>query len=140
MALRKSQSFRADPNWCHICGLLIPPQIVSSTHDLFGTIDHVIPRSLGGANNVENRLPAHRFCNRAKGSLVEPFEKQAILWLQNQVMASLVRIGLYGDRRVREQKLAEARDRIDFGKEPRLRGWQTIQQWETDGGATIALE
>lgn len=52
--------------WCHICGLPIPEDILDSRHPLFGTIDHVIPRSAGGSNSTENRAPAHQVCNRMK--------------------------------------------------------------------------
>lgn len=54
---------------CHLCGYPIPDWIVSPTHPLFGTIDHVIPRSLGGKNYAANRAPAHRFCNSRRGVL-----------------------------------------------------------------------
>ena len=53
---------------CHICGYPIPPSLVDQTHPLFGTIDHVAPRSAGGRDSPENRLPSHRYCNGYKGS------------------------------------------------------------------------
>lgn len=43
---------------CHLCGL------AGST-----TADHVVPRSLGGADAVDNLEPAHRACNSARGTM-----------------------------------------------------------------------
>lgn len=34
------------------------------------TLDHVVPRSLGGSNNLANLRPAHKRCNEAKGARV----------------------------------------------------------------------
>lgn len=48
---------------CHICELPIRFDLVNVNHPLAGTIDHVIPRSLGGTDVASNRLPAHRVCN-----------------------------------------------------------------------------
>ena len=50
---------------CHICGWLIPYGIVKESHPLFGTIDHVVPRSKGGGNG-HNLQPAHWLCNKIK--------------------------------------------------------------------------
>jgi hypothetical protein len=52
---------------CGICGIPIPSSIVSPTHPLFGTIDHVRPKGKGGEDISENRQPAHRICNLIKG-------------------------------------------------------------------------
>lgn len=42
---------------CHICGGNIDEKWV---------VDHVFPKSLGGEHSLENYLPAHSICNRAK--------------------------------------------------------------------------
>jgi len=52
---------------CHICLLPIPPNIVMPKHPLFGTKDHIVPRSKGGTNNASNLAPAHYYCNQEKG-------------------------------------------------------------------------
>ena len=52
---------------CHICLLPIPPNIVMPKHPLFGTKDHVVPRSKGGTNDASNLAPAHYYCNQEKG-------------------------------------------------------------------------
>ena len=46
------------PNWVN----------VSSRHPLFGTIDHIIPKSAGGTDALANRAPVHRCCNGIKAS------------------------------------------------------------------------
>lgn len=51
---------------CHICGGDIPPDALK-WHPLEFTIDHVIPRSCGGRNALDNLRPAHRQCNQIKG-------------------------------------------------------------------------
>lgn len=53
---------------CHICGFNIPIDLIDHKHPLFGTIDHIIPRSKGGLNTAENRAPAHKLCNSIKSS------------------------------------------------------------------------
>lgn len=67
---RKSRSMNMHPGHCHLCGLAIPDFIVHPEHPLFGTIDHVVPLSIGGANIASNRAPAHRICNQRKGSAI----------------------------------------------------------------------
>lgn len=63
--------------YCHICDLPINPNIYSGylkiegikrRHPLSGTKDHVIPKKLGGTNEVENLKPAHNHCNISKNA------------------------------------------------------------------------
>lgn len=63
----KRIAYKANRTCCHICGLFIPPNIVDRKDPLFGTIDHVIPKSLGGLDIAENREPSHKHCNWEKG-------------------------------------------------------------------------
>ena len=44
---------------CHICGLDDPPA---------DTIDHVVPRHLGGTHALANLAAAHDRCNKSKGA------------------------------------------------------------------------
>lgn len=53
---------------CHLCGLPIDTNIVSSRHPLVGTIDHLIPRAHGGRDTADNRAPAHRCCNHVRNT------------------------------------------------------------------------
>src|SRR5690606_11073106 len=38
------------------------------THPLSYTVDHVVPRSRGGAPTLDNARPAHRRCNSRRGN------------------------------------------------------------------------
>jgi 5-methylcytosine-specific restriction endonuclease McrA len=47
---------------CHLCrGSILPAEL---------SIDHVVPRSRGGSDAVENLRPAHIRCNRIKDNLM----------------------------------------------------------------------
>ena len=50
---------------CHLCG---KPGA--------DTADHIIPRSRGGDNSLENQRPAHRSCNSSRGNkmLIQPIQ------------------------------------------------------------------
>lgn len=52
---------------CHLCHELIDLSI-SGTHPKGFTIDHVLPRSRGGSNDLANLRPAHRQCNSERGA------------------------------------------------------------------------
>lgn len=55
--LSKQEIFRRDNHSCQYCGKNSGPL----------TIDHVIPRSMGGAHSWENLVAACRLCNHKKG-------------------------------------------------------------------------
>lgn len=57
--------------FCYLCGELIMSQREFS-------LDHVVPKSRGGATLPDNLLPAHKRCNELKGNmyLAEYLEKQ----------------------------------------------------------------
>lgn len=65
------KEFYPDGVACALCGLPIPDWLVSSSHPLFGTVDHIIPVSVKGQNVPSNRQPAHRVCNQTKGNDLE---------------------------------------------------------------------
>jgi len=48
---------------CAICGLGLSPSEM--------TVDHIVPRSLGGSNEAWNLRAAHKRCNSARGSVME---------------------------------------------------------------------
>jgi len=94
-----------EPPVCSICRLPIPWGIVNPNHPLFGTIDHVIPLSKGGANSAANRRPAHRYCNARKRSgpiraelvvdcrtvIVGVFTRSPALWPRGRRSRALLR-------------------------------------------------
>lgn len=47
--------------WCHICEKPIGKRAAVS-------VDHVVPKSEGGTNDIENLRPAHRGCNSKRGN------------------------------------------------------------------------
>lgn len=52
---------------CHLCGNDIDYTLKSPDPGSF-EIDHIIPLTLGGADDLENLAPSHRRCNRAKAA------------------------------------------------------------------------
>lgn len=54
---------------CHICGLSIDPEAKPRTPG-YPTADHIIPRSHGGSNTLDNLRPAHWSCNSRRGNRV----------------------------------------------------------------------
>jgi 5-methylcytosine-specific restriction endonuclease McrA len=59
-ALSRKNILLRDRNTCQYCGIVLP------SHEL--TLDHVIPRSRGGASSWENLVAACHDCNRRKGN------------------------------------------------------------------------
>lgn len=62
----KHNYFSGPRNRCHICGYGIPQNIVSKSHPLFGTVDHVMAKAAGGSDALSNKLASHRLCNEKK--------------------------------------------------------------------------
>ena len=52
---------------CHLCGDPIDYSL-RSPDPLSFEVDHVIPRSRGGEDTLDNAAPSHRRCNRAKSN------------------------------------------------------------------------
>jgi len=64
--------FKRDKGVCQICGLPVHPiKNIDSNWD--GTIDHVVPLSIGGKHAVSNCQLAHRICNSLKHQQTEKF-------------------------------------------------------------------
>lgn len=53
-----SATFAEHGRVCHLCGM---PGA--------DTIDHLIPRSRGGDNSLDNLRPAHKRCNSSRGAM-----------------------------------------------------------------------
>lgn len=54
---------------CQICSRDVEPAL-HPNHTFAATLDHIIPRSLGGSDDPENLRLAHRICNSARGNRV----------------------------------------------------------------------
>ncbi len=80
--LTRQNIFKRDRNRCAYCG----------SHDSL-TIDHVVPKSMGGRDSWENLVTACQKCNSKKGSLsleqagmkmaMEPFRPSFVMFLSN---------------------------------------------------------
>lgn len=55
---------------CHICGEAIDYDADWLDPNSF-VVDHKIPLAAGGTDDLANKAPAHRACNRAKGDRID---------------------------------------------------------------------
>lgn len=71
-----AEVFLRDGFTCGICDY--PVRVDAEPNDPeAATLDHVVPRALGGSDGLENLQTAHRYCNIVKGSrLVTPDDKR----------------------------------------------------------------
>lgn len=54
---------------CHLCGTeTADPAEVGHLHPLALSLDHLVPRSRGGTDAIDNLRPAHRRCNLSRGA------------------------------------------------------------------------
>ena len=60
----KARVRERDGDNCWLCGERISKNARGQRR---GTLDHVIPRSLGGPNSIMNLKLAHKACNEARG-------------------------------------------------------------------------
>lgn len=58
---------------CWLCGL--PTQYRHPVEALKATVDHVVPKSHGGINFLDNLMPAHQLCNHYRGNSTPPPEQ-----------------------------------------------------------------
>lgn len=68
--MNRKRAVSLNPHWCYLCGLVIPTNIVSGNHPLYGTIDHISAKSNGGSDSWRNKMPSHRICNEFKNSYI----------------------------------------------------------------------
>lgn len=75
---------------CYLCGLWMPPPGTDLGEALRYTIDHVIPKSKGGTNDLENLNGSHQYCNNFKqDTLIEELPqgwKRVIRWKINNLL------------------------------------------------------
>lgn len=62
-AKKRRKLLKRQRGLCAICGLPVGPADA--------TLDHIVPRSVGGGGEIENLRVAHRRCNMARGSEIE---------------------------------------------------------------------
>lgn len=55
---------------CALCGQPID-YTIPSTEPMGFVVDHIIPLEAGGTDTLDNKQPAHRTCNRAKGAAAD---------------------------------------------------------------------
>ena len=56
---------------CSLCGNPIDYSLIYP-HEQSYVVDHVIPLDAGGTDTIDNKQPAHRACNSAKGARLIP--------------------------------------------------------------------
>lgn len=61
--LRRQRLIERDGMLCALCGLPMGRRTV--------TIDHILPKSLGGTNDMANLRLAHKKCNRRRGNKLD---------------------------------------------------------------------
>lgn len=57
--------YQRDEGVCQLCGRLIDP---NDKKLWMGTLDHIVPRSKGGADEPSNLRLAHMICNALRGN------------------------------------------------------------------------
>ena len=60
--------YRRDAWTCQICGEVTEPNAASGSA-WYPSLDHIIPRSLGGPDDWDNLRTAHNWCNSVRGDL-----------------------------------------------------------------------
>lgn len=69
ISFRKRQKVFSKTNYkCAYCGKALNMQIEPDSFSCDYAIDHVVPKSKGGTNALENLLPCCKSCNSSKGT------------------------------------------------------------------------
>jgi 5-methylcytosine-specific restriction endonuclease McrA len=64
--------YQKDKGICQVCGLPVHP-LKGIDNNWDGTVDHILPLSLGGEHSMANCQLAHRICNSLKGQASDGF-------------------------------------------------------------------
>lgn len=75
---RRAAIYERDGWVCQICSRPIPIVLIDHRHPLSPTLDHVVPKSLGGGHESENLRLAHRLCNSIRSDESNPSWRQLI--------------------------------------------------------------
>ena len=67
MSIFTSLMARDGERWT-ICDGPLDRHLRVPTHPLYITFDHIVPRSSGGGDRIENLRLAHNACNHARGN------------------------------------------------------------------------
>lgn len=67
---RRWSIYARDRETCQICGDHVPMQYAGTAHMLAPTLDHIVPRSMGGTHDDDNLRLAHFICNSLRGDRV----------------------------------------------------------------------
>lgn len=59
--------FERDAWTCQLCGEAVQPD-ANPQSDWYPSLDHIVPKSRGGAHSPENLRTAHRWCNSIRGA------------------------------------------------------------------------
>ncbi|MGH7889027.1 MAG: HNH endonuclease, partial [Thermodesulfobacteriota bacterium] len=62
--------YNLNNGYCWICGQRIPHPINEFNEMNYYnrlTVDHIVPKSIGGIGDLDNLLPAHNLCNEERG-------------------------------------------------------------------------
>lgn len=92
---------------CGICGRFM------KLKDL--TIDHIIPKSKGGANRKENYQPAHKICNGVKGNSM-PGELKGKLSVDLITEKKKIKILIYGEKAINTNWEKSQRSMVEMFK------------------------
>lgn len=66
----RADVYERDGYVCQLCGEPTDPH-AEGNDDMFPSLDHIVPQSLGGGHEDENLRTAHRVCNSSRGARVD---------------------------------------------------------------------
>jgi ATP adenylyltransferase len=78
---KKKRLMRKGNNRCAICGLGV--DLASAN------LDHIVPRSKGGRNDIFNLRVTHRTCNTKRGNQMEDSPEVREAWLLHKIAGFL---------------------------------------------------
>jgi len=95
---------------CAYCGIVMLARTGKKNRDSYPTIDHIVPLSKKGPDNLLNTLAACRNCNEAKANL--PLDE----FLQSPELFNLAAIALPGPDRMSGNKNSKHYNQVSMGR------------------------